>query len=239
MVNQLNEYIWSMCIEDKKIRELEKELEEQEKSIVKMQEKVSPQTYAFYIEKEELCKKINLLEKDIELLKKDDETKTKVLNLEEEKQQLNNNLKKLLSDNKETDKFCKVNEDIMKQYKKLSDKYDSLNESYIEKMSSFEDLICCFKKDFDINGETKAIEDFEKDGKNIGVHWMYGPVLLEETKGDCLIYRVLFPEYISKFVSEEDRSVVMKKFPLESVGISLFALGNPIKHFSYLYSENN
>ena len=85
--------------------------------------------------------------------------------------------------------------------------------------------------------DLEEIEELEEDGNQVVVHWMYGPMLLEETKDNCLVYKVLFPQYISKYASEEDRKNITKKYPLEATGFSLFAYGNPIKHFSYLYSD--
>ena len=119
----------------------------------------------------------------------------------------------------------------------INKKYESLNEKYIETVSNFEQMICNFKKEFDKCIEVKRIEELEEDGNQVVVHWMYGPMLLEETKDNCLVYKVLFPQYISKYASEEDRKNITKKYPLEATGFSLFAYGNPIKHFSYLYSD--
>ena len=239
MINKLNDYIWSMCIENKEIQKLKKEIEEQEERIVKMQEKVTPQIYAFYIEKTALNGMIISTEKEIESLKEDNDAKNEVKasKLKATKQSLNKDLKKLIDENKSFDEFCKKNDELLKKFDDINKKYDSLNEKYIEAVSNFEQLICNFKKEFDNCSEMKTIEELEKEEKQVGVHWMYGPMLLEETKDNCLVYKVLFPQYISKYVSKEDRKTIIKKYPLEATGFSLFAYGNPIKHFSFLYSD--
>ena len=237
MVRQLNEHIWSMCIENKEIQKLKKEIEEQEEQIVKMQEKVTPQIYAFYIEKTALNGMIISVEKEIEFLKEDRENEVKVLNLKATRQSFNKDLKKLIDENKVFDEFCKKNYELLEKFDDINKKYESLNEKYIETVSNFEQMICNFKKEFDKCIEVKRIEELEEDGNQVVVHWMYGPMLLEETKDNCLVYKVLFPQYISKYASEEDRKNITKKYPLEATGFSLFAYGNPIKHFSYLYSD--